>query len=175
MIALILLTSPFLVQLTSSAPYDAWADLDEDGDIDIFDIVNMAGRYATTGDPGRNITVTNWPLAVTSETTVWYLNSSFPLTSDYYDGSGFGYLHIFMHVLYAGPGSSIEFQVKGIFRDPDSSQTRSATAYSAIMTETPRLDVLSVTIPVPSETFYFYARVLSGDGDIFLSYYLTQA
>ena len=45
MIALILLTSPFLVQLTSSAPYDAWADLDEDGDIDIFDIVVIAMSY----------------------------------------------------------------------------------------------------------------------------------
>jgi hypothetical protein len=135
----------------------------------------MAGRYATTGDPGKNITVTNWPLPVTSETTVWFGNSSFPLTSSNYSGSGFGYLHIFLHVLYAGPGSSIEFQIKGIFHDTDSSQTRFATAYSSIMTEDPRRDVLSVTIPVPSETFFFYARVLSGDGNIFLSYYLTQA
>ena len=175
LIGLILLASPFLVQLTSSAPYDAWADLDEDGDIDIFDIVDIASRYGTMGDPGKNVTVTNWPLAVTPETTVWYSNSSLPLTSANYSGSGFSNLHIFLLVLYAGPGSSFEFHVKGIFHNVDSSQTRSATAYSAVMTEDPRRDVLSVTIPVPSETFYFYARVLSGGGNIFLSFYLSQA
>ena len=171
----ILLLTPILVGLTSSAPYDPWNDLDESGKIDIFDVVRIAGTYGTTGDPGKNVTVTNWPLAVTPETTVWYLNGSFPLTSANYSGSGFSNLHIFLHVLYAGPGSSIEFTVKGIFYDIDSPATRSVTAYSAIMNEDPRRDVLSVTIPVPSETFYFYARVLSGDSDIFLSFYLTQA
>jgi len=40
-----------LVGITSSAPYDPWCDLDDDGDIDIFDIVKMAGAYGTSGTP----------------------------------------------------------------------------------------------------------------------------
>jgi len=46
---------------TSSTPYDAWYDFDDDGDIDIYDIVDIAGRYGTTGDSEKNVTVTNWP------------------------------------------------------------------------------------------------------------------
>ena len=49
-----LLTSLLLVGATSSssvAEYDPWCDLDDDGDIDIFDIVQMAGKYGTTGTP----------------------------------------------------------------------------------------------------------------------------
>ena len=48
----VLLASSLLVGLTSSTSvYDPWCDLDEDGDIDIFDIVRMAGIYGTAGDP----------------------------------------------------------------------------------------------------------------------------
>lgn len=36
---------------SSSSEYDPWVDLDDDGDIDIFDIVQMAGKYGTTGTP----------------------------------------------------------------------------------------------------------------------------
>jgi len=31
--------------------YCTWCDFDDDGDIDIFDIVDIAGRYGTTGTP----------------------------------------------------------------------------------------------------------------------------
>jgi hypothetical protein len=40
-----LLLTPLLIGLTSSAPYDAWTDLDADGDVDIFDLVKIAGEY----------------------------------------------------------------------------------------------------------------------------------
>jgi hypothetical protein len=60
-LACVLLAPMFLVGITASAPYDPWADLDVDGDIDIFDIVKMATSYGTTGDPGKNVSVTNWP------------------------------------------------------------------------------------------------------------------
>lgn len=173
----ILLTSMFFIGMTAtmSGEYDPWKDINDDGYIELMDFWGMSQAFGTSGDPAKNVTVTNWPLTVTSETTVWYANSSLPLTSANYSGRGFSYLHIFLHVLYPGPGASMEFRVRGIFWDNDSPQTRSATAYSAIMTEDPRRDVLSVTIPVPSETFYFYARVLSGGASIFLSFYLTQA
>ena len=51
MLIVVLACSMLLVGITSSAPYDPWCDLDDDGDIDIFDIVKMAGAYGTTGTP----------------------------------------------------------------------------------------------------------------------------
>lgn len=61
-LACILLAPIFLVGITASAPYEPWYDLDENGKIDIFDIVRMVGTYGTTGDPGKNVNVTNFPL-----------------------------------------------------------------------------------------------------------------
>jgi hypothetical protein len=52
-----ILFSALFVGATSSAStigihdYDPWCDLDDDGDIDIYDIVNMANRYGATGTP----------------------------------------------------------------------------------------------------------------------------
>jgi hypothetical protein len=47
-----LLVSAFLVGITSSASvYNPWYDLDDNGKIDIFDIVRMAGAYGTSGTP----------------------------------------------------------------------------------------------------------------------------
>jgi hypothetical protein len=40
--------------------YDPWYDFDEDGDIDIYDIVDIAGRYDTTGDYLKHISLENW-------------------------------------------------------------------------------------------------------------------
>lgn len=53
----VLFASLFLVSATASptpratAPYDPWCDYNDDGIIDIFDIVNIASRYRTTGSP----------------------------------------------------------------------------------------------------------------------------
>jgi hypothetical protein len=51
-LACVSLASALLVCLTSSASvYDPWYDTDDDGDIDIFDMVRVAGSYGTTGTP----------------------------------------------------------------------------------------------------------------------------
>jgi len=48
----LLVTSLTFIGVTAQTrPYDPWADLDDDGDIDIYDIVDIAGRYGTTGTP----------------------------------------------------------------------------------------------------------------------------
>ena len=61
-LSLVLLSSLFYVGVTSSiAVYDPYADYDQDGDIDIYDVVPMADAYGTTGDSTRNVTVTNFP------------------------------------------------------------------------------------------------------------------
>jgi hypothetical protein len=49
--AIVFLISPLFVGLTASAPYDPRYDFDGNGAIDIFDIVDIAGRYGTTGTP----------------------------------------------------------------------------------------------------------------------------
>ena len=51
MLVTLLLASSLLVGLTSSVGvYDPWCDFDDDGDIDIFDIVRIADAYGTSGD-----------------------------------------------------------------------------------------------------------------------------
>jgi len=51
------LSSAYIVGYTSSVSdcpptgYCPWDDLDDDGDIDIFDVVEIAGRYGTSGEP----------------------------------------------------------------------------------------------------------------------------
>jgi hypothetical protein len=51
MLVTLLLASSLLVGVTSSIDvYDPWCDLDDDGDIDIFDIVRIAGIYGTSGE-----------------------------------------------------------------------------------------------------------------------------
>jgi|GEM_PF-2859172 len=41
--------------------YNPWADYNEDGVIDVFDIVPGGAAYGTEGDPTKNVYVTNWP------------------------------------------------------------------------------------------------------------------
>ena len=57
-VSIVLLLSILLGTTVLSSPPDCpstgychWADMDDDGDIDIFDIVNIAARYRTTGTP----------------------------------------------------------------------------------------------------------------------------
>jgi hypothetical protein len=58
---------------SSSGTYDPWIDNNEDGAIDIFDAIGLANTFGTSGDPTKNVTVTNWPsnkLAYSIETSV---------------------------------------------------------------------------------------------------------
>jgi hypothetical protein len=52
----------FTILPTRSAEYDPWVDLDGDGKIGITDIVQMTSIYGKTGDPSRNVNITDWPL-----------------------------------------------------------------------------------------------------------------
>lgn len=66
-LGILLLASTYFVGVTAQVnPYDPWVDYNEDGQIDIFDVVEVATRYDTTGDPTKNVNVTNWP------TWFWY-------------------------------------------------------------------------------------------------------
>jgi len=57
----------FMIIPTKSNPgispqYDPWVDINDDGTIDIFDAINLAGTFGTSGDPTKNVNVTNWPM-----------------------------------------------------------------------------------------------------------------
>lgn len=45
-----------------SIGYDPWVDQDEDGDVDATDLNMLAGEYGSSGDPTKNVSVTNFPL-----------------------------------------------------------------------------------------------------------------
>ena len=47
--------------VVASTGYDPWVDQDEDGDVDASDLNVLAGEYGSTGDPTKNVSVTNWP------------------------------------------------------------------------------------------------------------------
>jgi hypothetical protein len=64
LLAFCLATLLFMVVPTRSqgfGEYDPWSDIDGDGTIGILDVVQVTNKYATTGDPTRNVNVTNWP------------------------------------------------------------------------------------------------------------------
>jgi hypothetical protein len=41
--------------------YDPWIDTNDDGVINIYDLVKAASIYGTEGDPTKNVNVNNWP------------------------------------------------------------------------------------------------------------------
>jgi len=55
----------FIIIPTRSSPgigeYDPWVDLNDDGTINILDCIIISGAFGTSGDPTKNVNVTNWP------------------------------------------------------------------------------------------------------------------
>jgi len=59
----VLLTLTFTPTASQQAgTYDPWLDYDENGKIEIKDIAMIARAYGATGDPTKNVNVTNFPL-----------------------------------------------------------------------------------------------------------------
>jgi hypothetical protein len=63
-----LTTTLFMIIPTRSSPttsqlgvYDPWVDIDGDGQITIYDVVGVTKSYGATGDPTKNVNVTNFP------------------------------------------------------------------------------------------------------------------
>lgn len=57
-----LASTMFLVQIVRSqtlGQYDPWFDMDDSGKIDVYDVAWVAKAYGTTGDPTKNVNVTN--------------------------------------------------------------------------------------------------------------------
>jgi len=45
----------------ASKQYDPWMDINDDGRIDMRDITQLCINFMATGDPTKNVNVTNWP------------------------------------------------------------------------------------------------------------------
>jgi hypothetical protein len=60
-----------VIPIRSGLPYDPWADIDDNGKIDMKDIGNVAAQFMTSGDPTKNVTVTNWPSQQNANVTNW--------------------------------------------------------------------------------------------------------
>lgn len=170
-LACVLLTPMFLVGITASAPYDPWSDLDADGDIDIFDIVTIAGKYSTTGDATKDVNVMNWP--ATNQETVFYEVAHSSATG-LYNASGFGHIHITWWVGDLSGAESVSFEFYGMICNPSGTPVQTVVAATWLATENDNWGV--VTFPVPSELFHFYAGFSVGTtARVDLAFYLTYA
>ncbi len=56
--------------IVSSTGYDPWIDYDEDGTVDYDDFILLAGEYGTSGNPTKDVNVTNWPQPLTAKASV---------------------------------------------------------------------------------------------------------
>jgi hypothetical protein len=57
--------------------YDPWVDYDESGNVDYMDLYHFAQAYETSGDPTKDVNVTNWPamqnVNITNSYYEWYV------------------------------------------------------------------------------------------------------
>ena len=167
-IAVILLSSPFIVQLTSSARYDPWADLDGDGDVDIFDIVDIATRYDTKGDATRDVNVVSLPIHSTVIVAENQFLDTHTFSSPTYNTSGFGKLKVMIHYMNGQVQGQYEFRILGWITD-----SQQMLIYSYPMTG-PYYETC-LNYPTPCERFVFQFSAVLSSCNFDLSFYMTWA
>lgn len=82
---LMILSASFLLvnttaETASTHGYDPWVDIwpiEGDGEINLYDAVELLTKYGTTGDPTRNVNVTNWPSSWTDGKEYLFFNYKF--------------------------------------------------------------------------------------------------
>jgi hypothetical protein len=98
---------------SSTNSYDPWLDYNGDGKINLQDLVQFANSYGTTGDPTRNVYVTNWPYSGKA----FSMNVSWTNYTTYFSITQFGtggFSRMFVHLClnwlsYSGSGSTIAY------------------------------------------------------------------
>jgi hypothetical protein len=161
-----------ILPVRSTGTYDPWADFYGTGKINMLDVGYVASLFGTSGDPTRNVTVTNWPTS--NDVLVWwnyYLGPSSYAYSSFCDTYGFGHLHV---LVYAGSLSSgtVTVNIYGCLSNKTTGMTWLIPCYTAVLTNSN--SELALTLDVPSETFRFFIQTgASSSCYIYLSYYLT--
>ena len=152
-----------------SGEYDPWLDYNEDGIIDVNDLHPLGQSYGSSGEPTKNVNVTNWPAS--REIGVWW-NKPVPPSdwSDVCSASGFSDLHMIAYGSGLTGSESMLLKVYGHLWNPGHNDYFILLAYEILLNATSPFAF--ITIPVPSETFQF--EVSGGTGYISLSY-LTLA
>jgi hypothetical protein len=84
--------------------YDPWLDYNGDGKISLSDLVTLAQSYGTTGNPAKNVYVTNPSYAVAAkELNISWTNTYGASLNWHYTPAGYGwtggYSKIFIHLL----------------------------------------------------------------------------
>jgi hypothetical protein len=166
----------FIVLPTRSIPsageYDPWADIDENGKINMYDIGYTAQRFGTSGDTTKNVTVTNWP--VTNQQTVFYAQNTTYGWTGFYNASGYGHMHLVWEVsgLSESENVAITFAVRII--NPQGGYV--AFTLPLLDTITPLNSRGTLSVPVLSETFRFGLLVPAGTvASVYFAFYLTYA
>jgi len=175
-LASILLASIFLVATTTSqGEYDPWKDINDDGYIELMDFWEMSQAFGTSGDPTKNVTVTNWPVA--TEVSVWwfsFLDVDESEVSPLFNASGFGQLHVLAFASDLTGSETMTITIRGIIHDPGHTSMAPIDASTFVLTSSNTMTAL--TIPVPSAEFQFYAETdFASICYISLSFYLTWA
>jgi len=152
-----------------SGEYDPWLDYNEDGIVDVNDLHPLGQAYGSSGDPTKNVNVTNWP--VSTDTAVWYdayLGPWDELTSGWYEADGFGQLHLLVSASLLTGSEEVELYIYG-----------QIPPIKGVMVKTIVLDAgnfsLAITMPVPSEKFMFkvIAEATTTVDHLYLGFYLT--
>jgi hypothetical protein len=149
-----------------SGEYDPWLDYNEDGIVDVNDLHPLGQAYGSSGDPTKNVNVTNWP--VSTDTAVWYdvyLGAWTNLMSGWYEADGFGQLHLLVRTLGATGDVYLDFY--GLI-PPDF-----AVCFKSIVFGTANYS-FAITMPVPSEKFMFRVHTPGTTVDsLYFGFYLT--
>ena len=115
-----------LFMVSSSLGYDPWADINDDGKIDMKDIGYEARLFGTTGNSTKNVTVTNWPEShrsvpyVVDQTVPLPMN---PLIMGYSFGvpdvnvEGYSRMSVYIKVwgFDATPEANVQFGVRDLY------------------------------------------------------------
>jgi len=114
----------FLIrQATSQTPgqYDPWLDTNGNGKVDVTDIAYVAKAFGSSGDPTRNVNVTNWPAPYLIQTVS--LNCTFTELHNnseiyYYGGYSItpfiyvgGYSRMWIHLIPPNPNATTEYTI----------------------------------------------------------------
>jgi hypothetical protein len=132
----------------------------------------VTGVNATALPDVWNVTVANWP--VSTDVNVWWnehIDTDY-LTSSVYKANGFSQLHVLVHESGLGTTEPVYFWIYGKLWNTEHTGSYGVQVAELILDGCHTS--AAITIPVPSEDFYFSAGTIY-ECDVSLSFYLTWA